>query len=379
MKVVLVGGGTGGHFYPLIAIAEAVIMSAKAQNIALPELYYMGPKAYDQSSLFAYNIKFISCPAGKRRRTSSVGDFFRNILDMAKTFGGIFVAVWKLYSIYPDVVMSKGGYTSVPVVFAAWLLRIPIIIHESDAVPGRANKFAKNFARYIAISYENAGLYFPNEKTAFTGIPVRTELLAPAPEKSREKLQITGEKPLICILGGSQGAERINDLIASSLDILLPKYTILHQVGERHVKVVTETARALTQNADLLSDYYIRGFMDVETMHQALSAANVVVARAGSTTIYEIAIHTKPAILIPIPEEISHDQRANAYAYARSGAASVIEEKNLTPHLLMSEIERIIGDPVLRESMQESAQTFAKYDAATKIANILIAVGLEHA
>lgn len=374
MRIILVGGGTGGHFYPLIAIAESIIARAKSEEVTMPELYYMGPSPYDAGSLFAYGISYVSCPAGKRRRYRSL----QNIRDIFVTLAGIFIALVKLYRIYPDVIMSKGSFTSVPVVIAAWLLRIPIVIHESDAYPGRANNLAKKFAQYIAVSYAETAEHFPSNKTALTGIPIRAELLESPPREPASILGIQSDRPLICVFGGSSGAQRVNDLITEALPELLLKYTVLHQVGENNVAVVKETATALVEKKQLLEHYHMRGFLDVTAVHAALSAAAIVISRAGSTSIHEIAVHHKPAILIPIPEDISHDQRTNAYTYARTGAATVIEERNLTPHLLSAEIERIMGDQNVYKEMSFAASEFARTDAAEKISEILINIGKSH-
>lgn len=380
MRIVLTGSGSGGHFYPLIAIAEALVAEARKGKRLMPDLYLMGPDPYDKGMLFTYAITHHYVPAGKMRRYFSL----RNVTDLCKTLFGVFVAIGKLFVIYPDVVMSKGSYTSVPVVVAAALLRIPIIIHESDVRPGRANKVFARFAHTIAVSYENSAAFFPSRKAntiVRTGVPTRTPLLKPSAENPYEQLRITPPSPeggLILVLGGSQGAERINDLIATSLDVLLASHTILHQAGEQHATVVLETARALTKQKEYLERYHVRGFLDVDTLNTALWTAALVISRAGSGSIYEIALHGKPSILIPIPEMISHDQRLNAYTYARTGAAVVMEEKNLTPHLLAAEVKRIMGDHALREKMQEAAQAFAPRDAAQKLASILLSIGLEH-
>ncbi len=368
MRIVFVGGGTGGHFYPLIAVAEALIARAKANNHLAPDLFYMGPDPYDAGSLFTSGITFVYCPAGKRRRYSSIQNFF----DVGKTIAGVCVALWQLFVLYPDVIMSKGGYTSVPVVIAGWLLRIPIVIHESDAVPGRANLLAARFAKYIAITYDDAAHFFQEDKVALTGIPVRKELLSTVDSSALHT------KPVILVLGGSQGAERINDLIVSALGDLLPIYDIVHQVGTTNISVVTQTAKALLHNEELLAGYHVQGFFEASQLHMYESAAVLIISRAGSGSIYEIALHGKPSILIPIPEDISHDQRKNAYAYARTGAAEVIEERNLTPHLLVSEITRIMSAPQIYTTMSEAALKFGTRDAAERIAEALTSIALSH-
>jgi len=372
MRIVLVGGGTGGHFYPLIAIAEAL----RDRDTALSqqtELFYMGPDEYDRDSLARLNIKYIHCPSGKRRNYFSI----LNFLDKFKIIFGLFVAIRKLYVLYPDVIMSKGGYTSVPVVIASWILHIPIVIHESDATPGKANKLASRFARYVAISYDDAAKYFPEEKIALTGIPIRKSFFVQNPNP-HELLGIQSDKHVIFITGGSLGSVRINNLILDSLDELLPKYTLVHQVGPDHVDEVSKIAGSLITDMKLLDHYFIHGQLDAAHHAAAQQAASIIVSRAGSGTIAEIALNSKPSILIPIPEDVSHDQRTNAYAYARSGAATVLEEKNLTDGILETEINKILGDKNTYESMSQAATAFTRKDAAYTLADTLLGIGNEH-
>jgi UDP-N-acetylglucosamine--N-acetylmuramyl-(pentapeptide) pyrophosphoryl-undecaprenol N-acetylglucosamine transferase len=368
MRIFLVGGGTGGHFYPLMGVADALY-----EHNPKPELYYMGPDTYDEEALTVRNIRFIYCPAGKLRRYFSV----QNILDIFRSFFGLFVAVWQLFTYYPDVVFSKGGYTSVPILIAARLLMIPVVIHESDAIPGRSNLAARGYARYIGIAYDDAATYFDAKKTALVGIPLRPEVDR-IENDPFTKLGVHNTKPLIFVTGGSLGAERLNDLVIRSLQTLLPTYQILHQTGAAHYESIRLSAKALLADSSLARDYYIQSFLTAEMFGAALDAASVVVTRAGSTTLMAIARHGVPAIVIPIPEDVSRDQTKNAYAYARTGAATVIEQKNLTEHLLAKEIETIMQNQDKRDQMRASATTFYIPDAANKIASILIKIGTEH-
>jgi UDP-N-acetylglucosamine--N-acetylmuramyl-(pentapeptide) pyrophosphoryl-undecaprenol N-acetylglucosamine transferase len=307
------------------------------------------------------------------RRYFSVQNFF----DLFRTFFGFFVAVYQLYFIYPDVIFSKGGYTSVPILQAARFLRIPVVIHESDAVPGRANKLAAKFARYIGIAYDDVARFLPPEKTALVGIPLRKSILR-INEQPFAQLGIAADKPLIYITGGSLGAERLNNAIMESLDELLPQYRIFHQTGSAHYDELLLTAQTILKDSPLQNDYYIQGTIPAETVSLLYDAASIVITRAGSTTLFEIAAHGKPAIIIPIPEDVSRDQRTNAYAYAGTGAASVIEEHNLTPHLLSEEIHSIISSPDRLAGMAKAAQAQAIPDAASKVAAILYRIGREH-
>lgn len=368
MRIGFVGGGTGGHFYPLIAVAEKL-----AANEYKPELYYFGPAPYDKDQLTKYAITFVSCPAGKLRNYFSIQNFF----DIFRNFFGIFVALWKLYIIYPDVIFSKGGYTSVPVLIAARFLRIPVVIHESDAVPGKANKLATKQARYIAISYDDAAQYFPAEKTALTGIPLRSEIKQ-VPTNPFALLGIPNDRPLIYVTGGSSGASRLNDAMLQSLSKLLPYYRIFHQTGSSNVEEVRLSAQGLLGDSPLRENYYIEGNISAPLVSTIMSAASLIITRAGSTTLFEIAYHGKPSIVVPIPEDVSRDQRTNAYAYARSGAASVIEERNLTTNLLAQEIQSILNDQNRYQSMSEAAKNMYIDGAEDKIASILVSIGIEH-
>lgn len=372
MRILLVGGGSGGHFYPLIAIAEALRDQDAVRGTAI-DLYYMGPSVFNQSDLDKNNIKFVYCPAGKQREYRSI----QNYIDIFKIFYGTWVAFWKLFYIYPDVVMSKGGYTSVPIILAATLLRIPIVIHESDAVPGKANKFAARFAKYIGVAHADVVSFFPKEKVALVGMPIRKTFF----NKIENPYQVVGvpsDRPIILVTGGSLGAKRVNDFILRSLGVLLENFTVIHQTGDSHVAEVTEAASTLITNQNLLSHYFVLGHLTQEQFSAAQQASTLVITRGGSTTLFELALLGKPAIVIPIPEDISRDQRANSYAYARSGGATVIEEKNLSDDILIAEIRRILGDSEIYSTMSQSAKSFTTADAAVTLANTLWSIGEEH-
>src|SRR5271168_2021017 len=176
MKILLTGGGTGGHFYPIIAIAEELWEIGKEKKLLNPKIYYMADAPYNAKILFDHDIIFKPVTAGKIRRYFSL----LNILDLFKIAIGSFQALWQLFFLFPDVVFGKGGYASFPALFAARILGIPVVIHESDSDPGRVNIWAGKFAKRIALSYPEAASYFPPGKTAFTGNPVRSEIKIPA-------------------------------------------------------------------------------------------------------------------------------------------------------------------------------------------------------
>ncbi|MES2436927.1 MAG: UDP-N-acetylglucosamine--N-acetylmuramyl-(pentapeptide) pyrophosphoryl-undecaprenol N-acetylglucosamine transferase [Patescibacteria group bacterium] len=373
MKILLTGGGSGGHFYPVIAVAQAINQIAKEEKLAEVHLFYMAPQPYDRELLFENKMTFVPCAAGKSRRYFSL----LNYLDMFKTAWGAFKAVWKLFWIYPDVVFGKGGYVSFPALFAARFLRIPVVIHESDSVPGRVNAWAGKFAQRVAVSYPDAAQYFKPEKVAFTGNPVRQEVIHTAREGAHEFLKLDNSLPLILILGGSQGSQIINETIIDALPQLLQKYQVYHQTGENNLIPVQETAKVILQNNPNKTRYHAVGHVDSLTLRMLAGIADVIISRAGST-IFEIAVWGVPAILIPISSSNGNHQHNNAYSYAREGGGVVIEENNLTGHILSAEVERIMTKEGLHQKMVDSAKKFARTDAAHTIAKEIVSIALSH-
>lgn len=377
MKIVFTGG-TGGHFTPLIAIAEAITGIVRERQLVDPQLYFIAPNPFDEQALFENRITYIKCTAGKMRRYRSLA----NVTDLFKTVLGTLHALFILFRLYPDVIISKGSYGSVPVTLAARILRIPVIIHESDAKPGRANLLAARHAYRIAISYESSRAYFPKNvqnKIALTGVPIRTEVAAAGGEAGgREELRLDPAVPSVLILGGSSGAKRINDVVVLALSELVAVANVIHQTGRGLFEEVrAESSVALTGSA-VAHRYHPFPYLNAASLRKAVGAADLIISRAGATAIAEIALWRKPAILVPIPEEISHDQRTNAYAYAHTGGAIVLEEGNMTPHVLVSEIKRITRDAALSASMAEKGAASASANAARLIAEEALFVALSH-
>ena len=373
MKIVMTGGGTGGHFYPIIAVAEEIHKIVKEERLLKVELFFMSDTPYNSRMLFENGIIFKQIYAGKLRRYFSI----KNILDLPKTALGILQALIDMYKLYPDVVFGKGGYASFPTLFAAKLLRIPVIIHESDSAPGKVNAWAASFAKRIAISYPEAAEYFPKEKVAYTGNPIRREVLIPATEGAYEFLSLEKGVPVILIVGGSQGAEIINDTLIDILPDLLNKYQVIHQTGRKNFKVVDDTTSLTLAEHPFKSRYRPFDYLNDVALKMAAGAARLIISRAGSS-IFEIAAWGIPSIIIPIGEAVSHDQEKNAYNYSRTGACVVMEENNLTPHILLSEINRLFENEPEMERMKTAAKSFAKVDAAEKIAKEILTLALEH-
>lgn len=377
MKIVLTGGVTGGHFYPLIAVAEELNETAKENRLLKPELYFMSIDPYNETLLYENNIRFVPVTAGKLRRKLSPQNIALNFFGLFKTFFGCISAIWKMFLIYPDVVFSKGGYASFPAVFSARLLFIPVVVHESDTIPGIVNKWAGKFARKIAVSYPEAASFFKKDKTAYTGNPIRKQTLEALESDSDEFFGFDSNIKTILITGGSLGSRFINEAIMDALPELVKRYQIIHQTGKNNFSIIQETSRVVLNEDPNKARYKAYPYLDVLNLRRASGVADIVISRAGST-IFEIASWGKPSIIVPIPEPTSHEQRSNAYAYARTGAAIVIEEKNMTPGVLISEIDRILNNPIEIEQMSKSAKEFARRDSAEIIAKEILSIGLEH-
>jgi UDP-N-acetylglucosamine--N-acetylmuramyl-(pentapeptide) pyrophosphoryl-undecaprenol N-acetylglucosamine transferase len=376
MKILFTGGGTGGHFYPIIAVAEALREEIKERKVIPPQLYYMAPTPYNARVLFDNEIRFESVPAGKLRRYFSL----LNFSDLFKTAYGCVSGLLKMYSIYPDVVFGKGGYGSFPALLAARILAIPVVIHESDSRPGRVSHWAGKFAEKIALSYPAAAPFFGAKnqaKIAYTGNPIRSEVIQPLRNGAHEFLKLEQDTPTVLVLGGSQGASAVNDAVLEALPELLTRYQVIHQTGKANLEEIRQTSSVILKDSQYAYRYHPFDYLNDLALRMGAGVADIIVSRAGST-IFEIAAWGIPSIIIPLPASISHDQTANAFAYAETGAASVIEENNLHGHILAEEIDRINGSPAIKETMKRQATAFARLDSARLIAAAILDIALKH-
>lgn len=369
MRILFTGGGTGGHLFPIIAVAREVKRLAEEKRILDIQLYYIGPDDFASAELKEENIHSFAIWSGKVRRYFS----WKNIGDTFKLALGIVHALWKLFVIMPDVIFSKGGYGAIPSLVAGRIFRIPIIIHDSDAIPGVVSKWSAKFAKRVAISYASAGAFFPPKKIALTGVPIRKRALGGNPDEARELLGIFSKDPVLFFISGSQGAQKINDALIGILPDLLKQCEIIHHTGRANYEDVWLETRQIEEKAPK-SKYHPIAFLSEPQLRAAYTIADLVVSRASSG-IFEIAAAGKPAILIPIRKSAQDHQRENAYQYAKTGAALVVEEDNLTPHLLLNEIEKLLGDAERRRTMSEAGQKFARVDAAELIADEILKLG----
>lgn len=369
MLIILTGGGTGGHIFPLIAVARKLRVLAKERGIEDIRFLYVGARfgSISEEVLHREGIDQRFIMSSKLRRYASP----LTIVDLIKFPFVIVQAIWILFWHMPDAVFSKGGYGSFPVMLASWLFFIPSrVIHESDTVPGLSNRMGAKFAKRISTAFQSAALRFPVEKTAVVGMPVRDDLCNQDPKKARTFFEIVSNRKIVLIIGGSQGSKIINETIVQILPKLLAKYEVIHLCGPEQYETVQAEAKVMI--GDNPGGYYHLYPFLTEEIKFAFTIADVVISRAGATSIFELASCGKPSILIPFKNAAQDHQRTNAYEYAKSGGTIVIEEDNMTPNLLLSNITAIVEDSVAIARMTSGAATFATKDAAEIIAKEIL-------
>ncbi len=370
-RVLLLGGGTGGHIFPLVAVGKTLKEYCVKNQIDLDLRYFGQPGPYE-FYLETHGIAISKVAVSKLRRYFSL----LNFLDFFKFFFGYFQAIWKLFWFMPDVVFSKGGPGVLPIIFAARFYNIPIVVHESDAVPGLTTRTSAKRAEIIDVAFEQAKKYFPTHPNVrVTGVPVRDSLsTGDSRAESRLSLGLLDAKPTILILGGSQGAQNLNYFFLENCQLILSKYEVIHQIGRENFVGFQQEYEFMTKNfpIDLKKNYLPFAFLDDEKLAMAINAADVIISRAGAGSISELSAFGKPAILVPLPDSANDHQRENAYTYAQAGGAIVIEENNLLPNVFVTQVDKLLQNKQIYDRMSESARRFYKSDSAQLIAQDII-------
>ncbi len=365
MKIVFADGGTAGHAFPILAIVRELKKSRPDDDL---KLFYIGPKEEYILQLLAKEkvaIKKITC--GKLRRYFS----FNNFVDIFKIPIGFFQSFFWLFVLAPDIIFSKGGYGSFPVTFAGRILQIPVFLHESDSFPGLSSRVESKWAVEIFTSFPKTE-YFKAEKIICTGNPVRQEILNGTPEEAKKIFNLAGGKPIISFLGGSQGAQSINNIVLEILPELLSQFEVIHQTGRNNFEEVRNEADVLMSPATR-KFYHPVPFLNENEMKGILAVSQVIISRAGAGAIFEIAACGKPAILIPLPGSAGNHQVKNGYQFAETGGAEVLEEQNLKPHFLLEKIKYLLSrEDILKATSQGSAD-FGRPKAAKVIVDYLLA------
>ena len=340
-KIVMTGGGTAGHVTPNIALFP----SLRERGY---QIYYIGSyKGIEKELIEAEgDILYYGISSGRFRRYFSL----QNLVDPFKVLHGISQARQLLKKIQPDIVFSKGGFVSVPVVLAAGKLNIPTIIHESDMTPGLANRISSKYASRICYSFPETLDSLPAGRAVFSGSPIRQELLTGDREKGLALCGFNQEKPVLLIIGGSTGAKAINDTVRSALPEILKKWQVIHLCGKGMLDP------SLNGTTGYVQFEYVR-----EDLRHLFAAADLVVSRAGANAICELLALKKPNILIPLSAAASRgDQILNAASYEKQGYSYVIQEEALTVPSLLKALDYVQAHMEdYRSAMEKSPATDA--------------------
>jgi len=370
-RVLLLGGGSGGHVFPLVAVAKALRGRAVEAGLNL-DLMVIGEGKFIAQATTENGLPYKAIMTGKLRRYFSP----LTLLDILKMPVGFFQSLWDLFLFMPDVVFAKGGYASIPGALAARVYMIPVFAHESDSIPGLANRILDGWAKKIFISFPSSEKYFKLGKTIITGNPVRQNLLGGDRNAAMQKFGLSTERKTVMVIGGSQGAQKINQMMLDTLVLMVKDFQIIHQCGESQYEAVrTEVDKLIKEGegeyADALkTNYKLYPFFSEEDMALAYVASDIIISRAGAGSLFEIAALGKPAIIIPITHSTSGHQMTNALEFAKYGGV-VVEEENLTPHIIISQINNLL-EPEKYNSVSEKLKSFAVPDAADKIASLLL-------
>jgi UDP-N-acetylglucosamine--N-acetylmuramyl-(pentapeptide) pyrophosphoryl-undecaprenol N-acetylglucosamine transferase len=332
--IVIACGGTGGHLFPGMAIARQFIRRQCEVTLIISE-----KEVDSQAVQDVYDMKIVTLPA--------VGLSGKNYMQFASKFMKSFLAAKKLFKERPpQAVLAMGGFTAVPPVLAGKLAKVPTFLHESNAVPGRANRLLANIVNRVFVGFDQAASQFPRAEVSAMGTPIRPQFSVRDPAAARTTLGLAPDRPTLLVTGGSQGATAINDLVTQSVPHLLklmPELQFIHLTGTK------DEARVREAYAAAGAKCVVKPFL--AEMDVVLSAATVAISRAGSSSLVEIAAFRVPSVLIPYPEAIDNHQLVNAQEYEKTGAARLLEQADATPEAIGQLVQTLAKNQTVRQSM----------------------------
>lgn len=366
IKIVFAGGGTGGHIYPGLAVADELKKIAEKNNLKI-KIYWFGNSSGMDRTLVEKSgsaDRFCAIPSGKLRRYFSIKNFF----DVFKIIAGIVVSFFRLLFIRPAVVFSKGGFVSVPPCFAARILRIPVFTHECDFTPGLATKINSRFASKILVSYPETVKFLPKNKQSLavvTGNPVRPVFYEADAQKGRKFLfegkNVDLKKPVLLVLGGSLGAHQLNELVVENLAWLTEHFNVVHQCGSKDASFVPAQ-----------TDSYFPYPFIYEQMPDVIACADVILSRAGANAVWESAVEKKPSVLIPLCGNGTRgDQIDNANFFKERGAAFVLTGNEAVFENLRNCLEKLLDKNERDLMSQKMAELASGKRASLKIAELI--------
>ena len=363
-RVLVSGGGTGGHIYPALAVAKELVRMADA------DILYLGDtKGMEREVVTKAGIRLASVNAGRLLRFWSL----QTMIDLSKVPIGILQALAPVWEFKPHAAFTSGGHVSVPAGLAAWSRGVPLIIHQQDVLPNLANRILSPLATSISVTFSASLEKFSSSKVWLAGNPVRDAFYVQRGKDSRAmrtSLGFRADLPLLFVFGGSQGAAHINEVVAASLPVIMNRFQVLHCTGRGDYGRTSQLAASAMQHVPIELRYRYRAepYLD-EALPVALAAADLIISRAGASGLAELATLGKPSLLIPLPSGIgASPQEANARLFEREGASRTILDKNLTPELLIALINDLHANGDLLVRMGEAAKRLARDNAATTIA-----------
>jgi UDP-N-acetylglucosamine--N-acetylmuramyl-(pentapeptide) pyrophosphoryl-undecaprenol N-acetylglucosamine transferase len=352
MNAVIACGGTGGHLFPGIAVAE--VLRERGHEVLL----FVSEKEIDSLALSTRSqFRFEKLPT-----IGFPSVYSPKIFGFVRRFAESLSRCRSIYQKFkPQIVLGMGGFTSTAPILAGRMRGIATLIHESNAVPGKANRLAAKMVRAVLLGFKECAAFFPKVRTELTGTPIRAELKRLDRQSARQKLGLKADITTMLVMGGSQGASGLNQAILKSVPLLRDAaLQVIHLSGTRDERLVADTYRRERIPA------YVAAFH--HHMEEVYSAADFTVARAGAASLAEIASFELPSILIPFPYAADDHQTRNAEIFARGGAAFVLKESELSPELLTQKIREMIDHPEQLRRMSESSSRLAPRDAATRVA-----------
>ena len=390
MKILVVGGGSGGHVTPVVAVVREIWKVRPRASIEFwtDRKYYKNARKITVES--GLDLKIRKVVAGKLRRYTNftfityLQNFdvvIKNVIDFFKTIGGLFQSFFRLIANRPDVIFLKGGYVCLPVGVVAHLLRIPYVIHDSDAAPGLTNRVLAKHATKIATGMPLEYYNYPEERAEWTGIPISEEFSPVTEAKQRalkKELGFDEKKPLIVVTGGSQGAQHINEAMREILPQVLKISSVMLIAGrERYPEMLDLKDYEVWEEGELKTNFRIIEFS--AEMYKLFGAADIVVSRAGASTMTELSSMAKAVIMVPNEKLPGYHQVKNAAAYEKANAAVVVANDKMheDPELLLKAIRRLINHPEERDEISKNLKKFSKDNAAENLANTVISVAKE--
>ncbi len=360
--VIITGGGTGGHLWPMVSLAdeiknkyEVVILSGTSQN--------------DQTVIGGSGYKYFRIISGKIHRHNSLWPYLRNIANIIKTIFGIIQALTLLLILRPALIFSKGGYVSIPVIIAGKILKIPIIVHESDLVIGASNRVALRYAKKFCVSFPPKYYDLPIDKVIYSGHILRPGIFKSDPIKLknvRTALKLNSKFPTILVTGGSQGALSLNKVVAKSLDRLLGIANVIHLSGPNDFYWLNDLK---PQTKEEEGRYLPEGYSHDILEYMRLS--DLIISRAGSNSLAEIAALKKPAIIVPYRYAAGDHQKKNAEYFQNSGGGVVINQDELSPDVLINSVKKLLADRAYLKQLGENAYNANQFGGVKIIAGLI--------